>query len=79
MERIDRFNPNAFYKPNGSTYLQIMSAEDLYIQNITVAERDGHSNRFQVKFQNVFMNYMNGEMRVEDKKYIDWKNYEFSL
>ena len=22
---------------------------------------------------------MNGRMRVEDKKYIDWENYEFTL
>ena len=22
---------------------------------------------------------MNGEMRVEDKKFIDWENYEFTL
>ena len=42
MDRIYRYNPNASYKPNGGTYLQIMSAKDLYIQNITVAENDGH-------------------------------------
>ena len=28
-----------------------MSAKDLYIQNITVAENDGHSDSFQVKFK----------------------------
>ena len=27
-----------------------MSAEDLYIQNITVAESDSHSDSFQVRF-----------------------------
>ena len=56
-----------------------MSAKDLYIQNITVSEHDNHSDSFQVKFPNVFTNYMNGGMRVEDKKYIDWENYEFTL
>ena len=54
MDRIYRYNPNASYKTNGGTYLQIMSAKDLYIQNITVAENDGHSESFQVKFPNVF-------------------------
>ena len=55
------------------------STKDLYIQNITVSEHDNHSHSFQVKFPNVFMNYMNGGMRVEDKIYIDWENYEFTL
>ena len=56
-----------------------MSAKDLYIQNITVLEHDNHSDSFQVKFPNFFTNYMNGGMRVEDKKYTDWENYEFTL
>ena len=54
MDRIYRYNSDANYKPNGGTYLQIISAKDLYIQNITVAENDGHSDSFQVKFSNVF-------------------------
>ena len=48
-----------------------MSAKVLYIQNITVLEHDNHSDSFQVKFPNVFTNYNTGEMRVEDKKFID--------
>ena len=48
MDRIYRYNLDASYKPNGGTYLQIISAKDLYIQNITVAENDGHSDSFQV-------------------------------
>ena len=63
----------------GILNLQIMSAKDLYIQNITVSEHDNHSDSFQVKLPNVFTDYMNGGMRVEDKKYIDWENYEFTL
>ena len=39
MDRIYKYNPDASYKPNGGTYLQIMSAKDLYI---TVAEHDEH-------------------------------------
>ena len=49
MERIYRFNPTASYKPNGGTYLQIMSAKDLYIQNITVVEHDNHNDSFTYK------------------------------
>ena len=71
MDRIYRYNPNVFYKPNDGRYLQLMSAKDLYIQNRTVSEHDNHSNSFQVKFPNVFTNYMNGPMRAEDKKFID--------
>ena len=67
MDRYYKYNPDASYKPNGGRYLQIMSAKDLYIQNITVAERDGHSDSFQVKFPNVFTNYPFGAVRVEDQ------------
>ena len=56
MNRIYKYNPDASYKPNGGRYLQLISAKDLYIQNITLAEHDGHSNSFQVKFPDVFTN-----------------------
>ena len=79
MNRIYRYNSNASYKPNGGTYLQIMSAKDLYIQNITVAEHEGHSDSFQVKFPNVFTNYPLGAVRVEDQKFKDWDHYKFTL
>ena len=72
MDRIYRYNPNASYKPDGGTYLQIMSAKDLYIQNITVAENDGHNDSFQVKFPNVFTNYPLGAVRVEHQRFKDW-------
>ena len=51
MDRIYKYNSNASYKQNGGTYLQLISAKDLYIQNITVAENGGHSDSFQVNFQ----------------------------
>ena len=53
MDKIYRYNPNASYKPNEGRYLQIMSAKDLYIQNITVSKHDNHGDSFQVKFPNV--------------------------
>ena len=50
MDRIYRYNSDTSYKPNRGTYLQLTTAKDLYIQNITVSEHDGHSDSFQVKF-----------------------------
>ena len=38
MDRIYKYNPDASYKPNGGTYLQLITAKDLYIQNVNVAE-----------------------------------------
>ena len=79
MDRIYKYNPDASYKPNGGTYLQLITTKDLYIQNITVAEHDGHSDSFQVKFQNVFTNYPLGAVRVEDQRFKDWDHYKFTI
>ena len=79
MDRIYKYNSNASYKPNEGTYLQLISAKYLYIQNITVAEHDGHSDSFQVKFPNVFTNYPLGAVRVEDQRFKDWDHYKFTL
>ena len=79
MDRIYKYNSDASYKPNGGIYLQLITAKDLYIQNVTVAENDGHSDSFQVKFPNVFTNYLLGAVRVEDQKFKDWDNYKFTI
>ena len=80
MNRIYKYNSDASYKPNGGTYLQLITAKDLYIQNVTVAEHDGgHSDSFQVKFPNVFTNYPLGAVRVEDQKFKDWDHYKFTI
>ena len=79
MDRIYKYNSNSSYKPNGGTYLQLITAKDLYIQNITVAEHDDHSDSFQVKFPNVFTNYPLGAVRVEDQKFKDWDHYKFTI
>ena len=79
MDRIYKYNPNASYKPNGGTYPQLITAKDLYIQNITVSEHDGHSDRCQVKFPNVFTHYLNDAVRVENQKFKDWDHYKFTL
>ena len=79
MDRIYKYNSDASYKPNGGTYLQLITAKDLYIQNVTVAEHNGHSGSFQVKFPNVFTNYPLGAVRVEDQKFKDWDHYKFTI
>ena len=80
MDRIYRYNPDASYKSNGGTYLQLITAKDLYIQNITVAElSSGHSDSFQVKFPYVFTNYPLGAVRAEDQRFKDWDHYKFTL
>ena len=79
MDRIYKYNPDASYKPNGGRYLQLITAKDLYIQNITVVELEDHSDNFQVKFPNVFTNYPLGAVRVEDQKFKDWDHYKFTI
>ena len=79
MDRIYKYNSDASYKPNGGIYLQLTTAKDLYIQNITVAEHHGHSDSFQVKFPNVFTNYPLGAVRVEDQRFKDWDHYKFTI
>ena len=56
-----------------------MSAKDLYIQNLTVAENGSHSDSFQVIFSNVFTNYPLGAVRVGDQRFKDWDHYKFTL
>ena len=44
-----------------------------------MAEHDGHSDSFQVKFPNVFTHYLNNAVRVEDRKFKDWDHYKFTI
>ena len=75
MDRIYKYNPDSTYKPNQGRYLQLITAKDLYIQNVTVSEHDS----FQVKFPNVFAHYPLGAVRLEDQRFIDWDHYKFTL
>ena len=80
MDRIYKYNSDASYKPNGGIYQQLITAKDLYIQNITVAEHNSsHSDSFQVKFPNVFTNSPLGAVRVEDQRFKDWDHYKFTI
>ena len=44
-----------------------------------MAENDGHSDSFQVKFPNIFTNYPLGAVRVEDQRFKDWDHYKFTI
>ena len=80
MDRIYKYNSDTSCKPNEGIYLQLITAKDLYIQNITVAEHNSsHSDSFQVKFPNVFMNYPLGAVTVEDQRFKDWDHYKFTI
>ena len=72
MDRIYKCNP-------GGRYLQLMTAKDLHIQNITVSEHSNHSDSFQVKFPNVFMNYPYGGTKMGNPEIIAWENSGFDL
>ena len=70
MDRIYKYNPDVIYKPNGGIYLQIMSAKDLYIQNVTVAEHTALQKvRFPKKMKQI-------EMYVDE---IDDNTKQFAL
>ena len=66
-----RYNPKAYYQPNGGRYLQILSGKDLYKQTIVVSTR-GHDDTFPVRFPNIFVDYLLGQMHVGDKVWMDW-------
>ena len=65
MNGIYKYNPDVSYEPNGGRYLQLITAKDLFIQDITMAEHDGHSDSFQVKFPNVFTNYPLDAVKIQ--------------
>ena len=45
-----------------------------------MAEHDGgHSDSFQVKFPNIFKNYLLGAVRIEDQRFKDWDHYKFTI
>ena len=44
-----------------------------------MSEHDGHSDSFQIKFPNIFMNYLLGAVRVEDQRFKDWVQYKFTI
>ena len=63
-----RYNSKANYQPNGGHYLQILSGKDLYKQMIVVSSKD----TFPVRFSNIFIDYLLGQMHVGDKLWTNW-------
>ena len=63
-----RYNPAANYQPHGGQYLQILSGRDLYKQTIVISSKD----TFPVRFPNIFVDYLLGQMRVGDKLWTNW-------
>ena len=48
MDRIYKYNQDVSYKPNRRRYLQLISAKDLCIQDITVVEHDDDHSDFHL-------------------------------
>ena len=63
-----RYNPAANYQPNGGRYLQVLSGKDLYKQTIVVSSKDA----FPVRFPNIFVDYLLGQMRAGNKLWMHW-------
>ena len=70
-----RYNSKANYQPNGGRYLQILSSKDLYKQTIVASTRD----TFPVRFPNIFVDYLLGQMRVGDKLWTNWNKTPIRL
>ena len=73
-----RYNPATNYQPNGGRYLQILSGKDLYKQTIVVSAR-GHDDTFPVRFLNIFVDYLLGQMSVGDKLWMNWNKAPIRL
>ena len=72
-----RYNPAANYQPNGGRYLQILSGKDLYKQTIVMSA--GTHDTFPVRFPNIFVDYLLGQMRVGDKLWTNWNKAPLKL
>ena len=70
-----RYNPAANYQPNGGCHLQILSGKDLYKQTIIVRPKD----TFPVRFLNIFVDYLLGQMHVGDKLWTNWNKAPMRL
>ena len=73
--KMFQYNPNANYLPNGGQYLQILSGKDLYKQTIVVSKND----TFPVRFLNIFVDYLLGQMHVGDKLWTNWNKAPLKL
>ena len=72
-----RYNPAANYQPNGGRYLQILSGNNLYKQTIVVSAME--NDTFPVRFTNIFVDYLLGQMRVGHKLWTNWNKAPMRL
>ena len=70
-----RYNSKANYQPNGGRYLQILSGKDLYKQMIVMSSKD----TFPVRFPNIFVDYLLGQIRVGDRTWTHWNKAPMQL
>ena len=70
-----RYNLKANYQQNGSQNLQILSGKGLYKQTIVVSSKD----TFPVRFPNIFVDYLLGEIRVGDRTWMNWNKAPMQL
>ena len=73
-----RYNPKANYQPNRGRYLQILSGKDLYKQTIVVSAGI-HDDTFPVRFPNIVVDYLLGQMQVGDKLRMNWNKAPMRL
>ena len=64
-----RYNAKANYQPKEGRYLQILSGKDLYNQTTVISAMG--NDTFPVKFLNIFVDYLLGQMGVGDKLWTD--------
>ena len=72
-----KYNPKANYQPNGGRYLQILSGRDHYKQTIVVSAME--NDTFPVRFPNIFVDYLLGQMRVGGKLWKNWNKAPLKL
>ena len=78
-----RYNPAANYQPNGGQYLQVLSVKDLYKQTIVVsaggAAKASKEDTFPLRFMNISVDYLLGQMCVGDKLWTNWNRSPIQL
>ena len=70
-----RYNSKANYQPNGGRYPQVLSGKDLYKQTIIVSSKD----TFPASFLNIFVDYPLGQMKMDDKLWMNWNKAPMRL
>ena len=73
--KMFKYNSKANYQPSRGHYLPILSGKDLYKQTIVISSKD----TFPVRFPNIFVDDLLGQMRVGDKLWMHWNKAPMQL